>query len=77
MIQYLIRGVGIACVKYISMFFLIFQIAYLIVDEMHEDHPELIKDQYWDDVEFELPYTAAAAEYRVPEPHLGSAMDIE
>jgi len=34
------------------------QVSYLIVDEMHHDHPELIKDQYWDDVfPMELPHT--------------------
>jgi hypothetical protein len=22
--------------------------SYMIVDEMHEEHPELLKDQYWD-----------------------------
>lgn len=34
------------------------QISYLIVDEMHHQHPELIKDQYWDTVfPEELPYT--------------------
>ncbi|KAH1028681.1 bestrophin-4 isoform X2 [Dendroctonus ponderosae] len=38
------------------------QISYLIVDEMHHDHPELVRDQYWDEVfPPELPYTAAAA----------------
>ncbi|XP_066145238.1 bestrophin-4 isoform X1 [Euwallacea fornicatus] len=38
------------------------QVSYLIVDEMHHDHPELVKDQYWDEVfPPELPYTAAAA----------------
>ncbi|CAG9762204.1 unnamed protein product [Ceutorhynchus assimilis] len=38
------------------------QISYLIVDEMHHDHPELVRDQYWDEVfPQELPYTAAAA----------------
>lgn len=36
--------------------------SYLIVDEMHHDHPELVRDQYWDEVfPQELPYTAAAA----------------
>ena len=34
------------------------QISYLIVDEMHHEHPELIRDQYWDEVlPTELPYT--------------------
>ena len=26
------------------------QVAYLIVDEMHAEHPELVKDQFWDEV---------------------------
>ncbi|KAL6259170.1 hypothetical protein P5V15_009091 [Pogonomyrmex californicus] len=37
------------------------QVSYLIVDEMHHEHPELIRDQYWDEIfPTELPYTAAA-----------------
>ena len=52
------------------------QVSYLVVDEMHQEHPELIKDQYWDEVDFEPPYTAASAVYRIPEPHIGSAMGI-
>ena len=48
-----------------------------MVDEMHQEHPELIKDQYWDEVEFELPYSAATENLRAPEPFLGSAMDLE
>lgn len=31
------------------------QMAYLIVDDMHNDHPELLKDQYWNGVPQELP----------------------
>ena len=50
--------------------------SYLVVDEMHQEHPELIKDAYWDEVDFELPYTAAAEQYRTTSPFLGSAMDI-
>lgn len=42
---------------------------YLIVDEMHHEHPELIRDQYWDEVfPTELPYTAAAEPEEHPEP---------
>lgn len=26
------------------------QMSYLIVDDMHNDHPELLKDQYWDEM---------------------------
>ena len=41
------------------------QVAYLIVDEMHAEHPELVKDQFWDEgVPDELPYTVAAEESR-------------
>lgn len=38
---------------------LIFKV-YWIVDEMHHEHPELDRDQYWDEVfPQELPYTLA------------------
>lgn len=41
------------------------QVSYLIVDEMHHEHPELIKDQYWDEVfPTELPYTVFTGERR-------------
>jgi hypothetical protein len=30
-------------------------LSYLIVDEMHNDHPELLKDQYWDETPSTLP----------------------
>lgn len=45
----------------------------MIVDEMHEEHPELLKDQYWDQVvPADLPYTVASEHYRKYEPK-GSA----
>lgn len=45
----------------------------MIVDEMHQEHPELLKDQYWDEVvPKELPYTVASEHYRREEPK-GSA----
>ncbi|XP_043865460.1 bestrophin homolog 14 isoform X2 [Drosophila mojavensis] len=47
--------------------------AYMIVDEMHEEHPELLRDQYWECVvPKELPYTVASEHYRRDEPK-GSA----
>lgn len=53
------------------------QAAYMIVDEMHEEHPELLKDQYWDDVvPKDLPYTIASEHYRKYEPR-GSAEDYK
>lgn len=51
----------------------LFKAAYMIVDEMHEEHPELLKDQYWDEVvPKDLPYTVASEHYRREEPK-GSA----
>jgi hypothetical protein len=48
---------------------LLLQAAYMIVDEMHEEHPELLKDQYWEEVvPKELPYTLASEHYRRTEP---------
>lgn len=41
----------------------------MIVDEMHEEHPELLKDQYWEEVvPKDLPYTVASEHYRRHEP---------
>lgn len=36
------------------------QVSYIIVDEMHHEHPELIKDQYWDEMFPEIPNTIAS-----------------
>lgn len=45
------------------------QVSYLIVDEMHHDHPELLKDQYWDSVlTTELPHTVASLATREEPP---------
>lgn len=53
------------------------QVSYLIVDEMHHDHPELLKDQYWDQVlPVELPYTVATEQFREEYP-LPSTANIE
>ncbi|XP_018365720.1 PREDICTED: bestrophin-4 isoform X1 [Trachymyrmex cornetzi] len=50
------------------------QVSYLIVDEMHHEHPELIRDQYWDEIfPAELPYTAAAQPYREEPPEPSTA----
>lgn len=36
---------------------------------MHHDHPELVRDQYWDEVfPSELPYTLAAEPFREEHP---------
>lgn len=54
----------------------IFQVSYLIVDEMHNNHPELLRDQYWDEVfPTELPHTVASEMYR-DEPPCHSTANI-
>ncbi|XP_023339172.1 bestrophin-4 [Eurytemora carolleeae] len=53
------------------------QVSYLIVDQLHQTHPPLIKDQFWDNVvPDELPYTVAAEQFRC-EPYAGSAAEVE
>ncbi|PSN38138.1 hypothetical protein C0J52_08231 [Blattella germanica] len=53
------------------------QVSYVIVDEMHQEHPEMVKDQYWDEIfPSELPYTVASKQYQSGPP-LGSADNVE
>ncbi|XP_049865230.1 bestrophin-4 isoform X2 [Pectinophora gossypiella] len=50
------------------------QVSYMIVDEMHHEHPELLKDQYWDEVfPSELPYTIATENQREEHPEPSTA----
>ncbi|XP_049777292.1 bestrophin-2-like isoform X2 [Schistocerca cancellata] len=50
------------------------QVSYLIVDEMHHEHPELIRDQYWDEVfPAQLPYTIASEPFREQHPQPSTA----
>ena len=42
-----------------------------------QEHPDLIKDQFWDDLYPEIPYTAAAEIQRPPDPVIGAASNIE
>ncbi|XP_047740329.1 bestrophin-2, partial [Hyalella azteca] len=52
-------------------------VSYLIVDEMHEDHPELIKDMYFEEVvPAALPYTVATEHYRTL-PSQGSTANLQ
>lgn len=54
------------------------QISYLIVDEVHENHPDLMKDAYWEEVvPDELPYTEAAKPTHHSEPFMGSTRYVD
>ena len=48
------------------------QVAYLIVDEMHTTHPELLKDIHWNETRPLIPYTQETIQDRKEEPK-GSA----
>ena len=53
------------------------QVSYMIVDDMHSNSPELVKDVYWNQViPTALPYTVETAHYRKDEPK-GSAENEE
>lgn len=40
---------------------------------MHQEHPEMVKDQYWDEVfPSELPYTAASKQYQTGPPPIST-----
>lgn len=50
------------------------QVAYMIVDEMHHNHPQLVRDQYWDLVfPVELPYTQETKPFREKHPEPSTA----
>ncbi|XP_065361117.1 bestrophin-4-like [Calliphora vicina] len=55
------------------------QVSYLIVDEMHNEHPELIKDQYWDEVfPANIPYETDGTVKIIPEePPQHSTAELE
>lgn len=46
-----------------------------IVDDLHDTHPSLTKDPFWDETEPMLPYTKRSAALR-SQPFLGSAMNL-
>jgi len=48
----------------------------MVVDEMFMKAPDILKDQHWDVVDFEIPYTAAAALHK-KDIYLGSATGME
>ncbi|XP_061395812.1 bestrophin-4-like [Musca vetustissima] len=53
------------------------QVSYLIVDEMHHEHPELVKDQYWDEVyPNELPYESESKREQHPQ-HSTAKYDVD
>ncbi|XP_054721503.1 bestrophin-4-like [Uloborus diversus] len=52
------------------------QLSYNTVDVMHQRHPLLVKDAFWDESEPQLPYTRSSFNLRT-QPHLGSAMNLD
>ncbi|KAK8763430.1 hypothetical protein V5799_033958 [Amblyomma americanum] len=52
------------------------KVSFQIVDDMHQRHPRLVRDIYWDEAEPQLPYTKSSVNLRT-QPHLGSAMTLD
>lgn len=48
------------------------QTSYLIVDEMHHEHPELLKDQYWDEIPQKLPDRCSDKDDKGPSNRIGT-----
>lgn len=53
------------------------KISYLIVDEMHNEHPDLVRDQYWDDVFPTFVPFASRTSDGLPPKHSTYKMDID
>lgn len=51
--------------------------SYLIVDEMHNDHPELLKDQFWNEVPKQLPDLGRTDSKEVITPHHKDFFDVD
>jgi hypothetical protein len=41
-----------------------------------QDHPDLVRDQFWDELFPEMPYTAASEDTKI-DPVIGSAAQVE
>jgi len=52
------------------------QTAYAVVDDVHAVLPDLARDQYWDELEIQLPYTLATHQTRRDE-YQATADNIE
>jgi len=48
----------------------------MIVDEAHAALPELARDQYWDELDIQLPYTLATHQTR-RDPYTATADNIQ
>ena len=56
----------------------IYYLRLFTISKIHrQDYPEIVKDQYFDQLFFEMPYTAAAAEIRRDGPGMGATDNVE
>ena len=50
----------------------------MIVDEMHNDHPDLVKDQYWEQVfPINIPYETGGTLPEEPPKHSTADLDVQ
>lgn len=53
------------------------QMSYIIVDEIHADHPDLLKDAFWDEIPQELPDQARGKSYARHHQEKGDMFDLD
>lgn len=46
------------------------------MDGMYNNFPSLTKDQYWNDIDFKMPYTLETENLRDTKPFKGSVVDL-
>ena len=49
----------------------------ILTKNYFQDHPDLVKDQFWDEHYPELPYTVASEDTRLHNPIQGSTANVE
>lgn len=53
------------------------QMSYIIVDEIHADHPDLLKDAFWDEIPQELPDQVHGKSFARHKNEKGDMFDVD
>ncbi len=52
------------------------QVGFMLVDDLYRKHPKMMQDQFWNEIEPEIPYTEAAKDFKT-DPYLGSTFSMK
>ncbi len=52
------------------------QVGFMLVDDLYRKHPKMMQDQFWNEMEPEIPYTEAAKDFKT-DPYLGSTFSMK